>query len=305
MLNFSPITISDKPRFEPYLACNRVRINERSFASMFMWGRHYGFEACVKDEVLYTHCLPDDGYRIFLAPVGCGDTTEAFEHIHRDCLRIGQPYRVYCVSQEEAEALEKRYPGAFTIESDRDNFDYIYNRADLAELQGKKYHAKRNFINRFLTAYEGRWAYRPVEPDRDFTALLDFQKKWQKGKDGSHRSDYQHELYAIEQALTHYHTLNMRGGVLEIDGAVAAFTLATPLTEDTIDVLIEKADADIDGAYPMINREFVRNECTDFAYIDREEDMGIEGLRKAKLSYQPAFFTEKYIVAPKKQGEAL
>ena len=107
MLNFSPISISDKPRLAPHLACNRVRINERSFASMFMWGRHYGFETCVKDEVLYTHCLPVDGYRIFLAPIGCGDTTAAFERIHRDCLRLGQPYRVYCVSREEADELDE------------------------------------------------------------------------------------------------------------------------------------------------------------------------------------------------------
>ncbi len=305
MLDFTAISIHDKEKVAPCLAANRARINERSFASMYIWGRHYGFEVCVRDGVLFTHCLPSDGYRIFLAPVGPGDTTAAFAQMHSDSLRLHQPYRVYCLSADEARALEERYPGRFDIASDRNNFDYIYNRADLADLQGKKYHGKRNHIRRFLNACDGRWRYRAVDPLRDFHLLLDFQKKWQRSKDGGHQSDYQHELYAIEQALIHYDTLGIRGGVLEIDGHIAAFTLGVPLTGDTMDVLIEKADAAIDGAYPMINREFVRHECAAFAYIDREEDMGIEGLRRAKLSYYPAMFTEKFVATPKEPGRPL
>ena len=305
MLNFSAISIHDKDKLAPLLADNHARVNERSFASMYIWGRHYGFEICVQENVLFTHCLPADGYRVFLAPIGPGDKAAAFEKMHHDSLRLHQPYKVYCLTADEAEALAQWFPGRFVIESDRNNFDYIYTREDLAELQGKKYHGKRNHIKKFLTAYGDRWNYRPVEPARDFQTLLDFQKKWQEAKGGGHRSDYQHELYAIERALTHYDTLGLRGGVLEVDGRVAAFTLGVPLTADTMDVLIEKADVDIEGAYPMINREFVRNECGAFTYIDREEDMGIEGLRRAKLSYYPAMFTEKYTAMPKEQGKPL
>ncbi len=305
MLNFKAISMTDQEKIAPCLAANTARVNERSFASMYIWGRHYGFEVCVQDGVLYTHCLPSEGHRIFLSPVGPGDTAGAFEKIHEDSLRLGQPYRVYCLTADEAGALERRYPGRYDIRSDRDNFDYVYRREDLAELQGKKYHGKRNHIKKFLSAYDGRWKYRPVEPARDFETLLDFQKKWQQSKDKSRQADYQHELYAIEQALRHYDALGIRGGVLEVEGAVAAFTLGVPLTGDTMDVLIEKADAGIEGAYPMINREFVRCECGGFSYIDREEDMGIEGLRRAKLSYYPAMFTEKFIASPKEQGRPL
>lgn len=305
MLEFSAISIQDQQKLAPCLAVNSARVNERSFASMYIWGRHYGFEVCVQENVLFTHCLPVEGYRIFLAPIGPGDTIGAFEKMHHDSLRLHQPYKVYSLTAEEAEALERRFPGRFDIQSDRDNFDYIYTREDLAELQGKKYHGKRNHIKKFLTAYDGRWSYRAVDPQRDFQILLDFQKKWQQSKDGSHRSDYQHELYAIERALTHYDRLGIRGGVLEIDGHIVAFTLGVPLTGDTIDVLIEKADAEVEGAYPMINREFVRHACGEFTYIDREEDMGIEGLRRAKQSYYPTMFTEKFIAVPKEQGRPL
>lgn len=305
MLNFSAITIQDQERIASLLAFNRERVNERSFASMYVWGRHYGFEVCVQEDILFTHCLPADGYRIFLAPIGPGNWADAFEKMHRDSQRLRQPYQVYCLTAGEAEALERAFPGKFDIQSDRNNFDYIYTREDLAGLQGKKYHGKRNHIKKFLSAYEGRWNYRPIEPALDFQILLDFQKKWQETKSGARHGEYQHEHDAIERALTHYDTLGLRGGVLEVDGRVAAFTLGTPLTADTIDVLIEKADAGIEGAYPMINREFVRHECGAFTYIDREEDMGIEGLRRAKQSYYPVMMTEKFTAAPKEQGKPL
>lgn len=305
MLNFRPISLKDKEAVNSCLRANTARVNERSFASMYIWGRRYGFETCVRAGVLYTHCFPVQGHRIFLAPLGPGDTLAAYEEMHRDSLHLGQPYRIYCLTAQEAQALDERYPGKFDIVSDRDNFDYIYRQSDLALLVGKRYHGKRNHIQKFLSTFEGRWRYRSVRPEQDFSALLEFQKMWQKTKGDEHRSEYQHELYAIEQALVHYDTLDLRGGVLEVDGRIAAYTLGVPLTSDTLDVLIEKADAQIRGAYQMINREFVRHECAEFAYIDREEDMGIEGLRSAKLSYVPAMFTEKFVATPKEPGRAL
>ena len=104
MLNFSAISIHDQEKLAPLLADNHARVNERSFASMYVWGRHYGFEICVQENVLFTHCLPADGYRIFLAPIGPGDKAAAFEKMHHDSLRLHQPYQVYCLTAEEAKA---------------------------------------------------------------------------------------------------------------------------------------------------------------------------------------------------------
>ena len=100
MLNFSAISIHDQEKLAPLLADNHARVNERSFASMYVWGRHYGFEICVQENVLFTHCLPADGYRIFLAPIGPGDKAAAFEKMHHDSLRLHQPYQVYCLTAD-------------------------------------------------------------------------------------------------------------------------------------------------------------------------------------------------------------
>ena len=304
MLSFSKIELSDKERAAACLAANTARVNERSFASLYMWSGRYEYEICVQSGMLFVRSSVVDGRRIFLAPVGTGDFAQAVAEIHAESLRQGEPYSIYCVTADEAEMLRQRYPDRFAIEADRDNFDYIYNSSDLAELPGKKYRNKRGHVSKFLRNYDGCWEYHAIDPEKDAQKLFELQQQWQRNK-GEMSEDYLHEFRAIERGLLHYRELGLRGGIIEVDGRVVAFTFGVPLTADTFDVLIEKADIEYKGACQMINQAFAQRECGEFAFVSREEDMGIEGLRRAKESYYPQMFTEKYIVTPKKQGEPL
>ena len=227
--------------------------------------------------------------------IGKGDRLAALDQIARDAAERGAPYRIYGCTPAQKEQTEALAPGRYVFTEDRDNFDYIYRREDLAELKGKKYHSKRNFINRFLQEYEGQWRYEPLDPGRHGGQILELHRLWCQRRADSIGAA---EGCAVRQALEHFEALEMRGGVLYLRDEMAAFTMGC-LAGDTLTVQIEKAMADVPGAYPMINHQFVANAGTDFDYVNREEDMGIEGLRKAKLSYRPIELSVKYLLEPR------
>ena len=190
--------------------------------------------------------------------------------------------------------IERWYPGQYQIEYDRDSADYLYRQESLATLAGKKLHAKRNHINRFLENFPD-YQYERIN-GKNWQECLELERAWVRENNPDGDADKENEERIIAYALEHRKSLNMTGALIRVNGRVVAFTLGEPLTADTFDVHFEKAYADIQGAYAMINREFVRRELSAFTYVNREEDMGIPGLRKAKLSYHPESLVEKGIV---------
>lgn len=300
MLTFSEIELSDKQEMERYLSVEQARFNERMFTGLYIWSGHYGTKKCIHDGFLYLMGSPSYGTLTYYAPTGAGDIAEAMRVIDEDARARGQDYKVFILSEAQKERIKQAMPDRYDFVFDRDNADYIYLARDLIELEGKRYHPKRNHVRKFDALYDGRWEYRDIDPKRDMDELLAFQQQWCIKKGDPNAEDYRFEHCAIRRALVNYDALAMRGGMIRVDGKLAAFTLASPLTHDTIDIIIEKADADYEGAYAKINQEFAARRCTDFEYICREEDMGIEGLRRAKESYRPAFLADKYIAVPKK-----
>lgn len=295
MLPFRQIVIEDKPAAEELFRQEPARMTERCFADLFLWRRRYQTQIAFQDGFLQALSLGEDGKTLYyLFPVGKGDRLAALDQIARDAAERGGPYRIYGCAPAQKEQVEALAPGRYRFTEDRDNFDYIYRREDLAELKGKKYHAKRNFINRFLQEYEGQWRYEPLDPRRHGDEILTLHRLWCEKRQSDAGAA---EGCAVRQALEHFEALEMRGGVLFIREETAAFTMGC-LVGDTLTVQIEKAMADIPGAYPMINQQFVAGAGTDFDYVNREEDMGIEGLRKAKLSYHPAELSVKYLLEP-------
>ena len=180
---------------------------------------------------------------------------------------------------------------------DRDQADYVYESEKLATLAGKKLHGKRNHINKFQKLYPN-WSYEPLN-DENMEECFQMALKWRNQNGCEEDPGKNAEMCVALNALRLYKELDQRGGVLRVDGQVVAFTIGEELCEDTFVVHIEKAFADIDGAYPMINQQFVQHECTGYQYVNREDDAGSEGLRKAKLSYRPAFLVEKGILTRK------
>ena len=210
------------------------------------------------------------------------------------------PFRMYNLTPDNFAQLEEWYPGRFQIEYDRDSADYVYESEKLATLSGKKLHSKRNHINKFKALYGGRWSYEAITAG-NVEECFQMALKWRDQNGCEDDPEKRGEICVTMNALRLFEELELKGGILKIDGEVVAFTIGEPVCSDTFVVHIEKAFADVEGAYPMINQQFVEHECRDYLYVNREEDTGAEGLRKAKLSYRPVFMVEKGNVKENRQ----
>ena len=169
--------------------------------------------------------------------------------------------------------------------------DYVYESEKLATLSGKKLHGKRNHINKFKQVNED-WSYEKITKE-NIEECFQMALQWRIENGCEADEEKNAEMCVTLNSLRLYEELELTGGLLRVNGKVVAFTLGEEVSDDTFVVHIEKAFAEIQGAYPMINQQFVEHECMKYKYINREEDTGAEGLRKAKLSYRPVFLVEK------------
>lgn len=230
----------------------------------------------------------------YLMPVGESDIKPVVEAMISDAHELGQEFRLIGICAEMRVKLETAFPERFEFTMNRDLFDYLYLRSDLAELKGKKFQPKRNHINKFKAEYPD-YEYRPLIPEL-VPECLRLEKCWWEANDGERDQDLQDERQAMTVAMNHISELGIQGGTLWVDGQLIAFTFGCPINGDTFDTCVEKACTDYDGSYAMINHEFASHLPERYVYINREEDLGIEGLRKAKLSYHPVILLEKYSI---------
>ena len=190
-----------------------------------------------------------------------------------------------------------RLPAAhpeFTIEEDRDNFDYLYRVTELSDLAGTQFHDKKNLLNQFQSKYH--YTFAPLTPEL-LEECLRFQHEWCEEKRCELIEGLCQENCAVQTMLRHFVPLALLGGALLVDEQLAAFTLAEPLNPETLVIHVEKARSGITGIYQAINREFLRHQTQAFSFVNREQDLGIEGLRKAKLSYNPLRLIRKYRIS--------
>ena len=236
-----------------------------------------------------------DRRAVYPYPAGSGDIKPVLNTIMQDARNRGIPCCITGLNRENMDLLEQLYPGRFTFQCDRDSFDYVYNIDDLADLKGRRYQKKRNHVNKFRSLYPD--AKTEVMTASDLPEVREMAAKWYEARQRMDPTgSYTLEQVALERAFDYFERLNLDGMVLRIEGKIVAFTMASRLSEDTMDVHFEKALEDIDGAYPAINQAFaqyLRQKYPEIRYLDREEDMGLEGLRKAKLSYCPDHLKEK------------
>jgi hypothetical protein len=292
MLNFEDIKLKDRPRFQKYTECYGYHNLEASFANIFIWRKAMNIRMAMDELAMYFH-LSNQEISFLLPPLPEICDTSIAEPMRR-CEEFlesrGEKFLMKGVTTPLKERIERDCPGRYLMVADRSNFEYVYNAQDLCTLEGKKYHAKRNHINKLLASHS--FEYRAYTAD-DYDACMSLYEAWVEGKGGLTQS-YQNEKWATEEALRNLNELGLKCGMLYVDGNLEGFSIGERFGDMAI-IHVEKANPDLQGAYPLINREFVRNEWSDLKYINREEDMGIEGLRKAKMSYYPAFFVEKYI----------
>ncbi len=291
MIAFEKITSALRPGMQQTLLENQKGC-EYSFTNLRIWGRQHAAQVA-GFWVLFSQF---DRKAVYPFPVGRGDVAPALEAIIQDARERGIPCCITSLNEENIATLERLYPGAFKIHCDRDGFDYVYNIDDLAELKGRKYQKKRNHLHRFRNQHPD-WRVEPLTAD-NLPQVQEMAAEWYRQRQESDpQGNYELEKAALARLFAHFGTLQPEGLLLYDGQQLLAFTVGSFLTEDTIDVHFEKAREDIDGAYTAINQAFaqyLREKYPALRYLDREEDMGLEGLRKAKLSYYPDHLVEKY-----------
>lgn len=290
MLQFKTIQLSDRKDIEPILQAADSKSCDYSFGNNFIWSGPNNVKFAIFDGF---YCLKSgpENHPMYTNPVGTGDRKAVIEALIADAKESGIPFYLRGLLADDVAELQALFPDRFEITENRDQFDYIYKVEDLVNLTGKKYAAKRNHISRFLDNPD--WAYEHIT-QQNIEECVQMNDEWCQLHGCGSDASLKKELCAVRTALEHFFDLKFKGGLLRLNGKVIAFTIGEPLSSDTYNIHIEKAFADIQGAYQMINRQFLIHNCQSFTYVNREEDMGDEGLRKVKLSYRPEILLEKY-----------
>ena len=267
-INFKRAELEDKEVISHYFKHHTSRSCERTFVNVYLWSRHYKVQfAIVEDTLVFKS--EDDGLA-FAFPAGEPENVKkALEVLMEYSKERGYPFCMYNVTPDFFAMLEQWYPGRFQIEYNEDDADYVYESEKLATLSGKKLHSKRNHVNKFKTEYEGRWSYEPITKD-NLEECFQMGLKWRNDNGCEEDEEKNAEICVTLNSLRLFEELELVGGILRVDGEIVAFTIGEPICSDTFVVHIEKAYADIPGAYNMMS--IIRSLCRIFT--TSEENRG-------------------------------
>ena len=296
MIAFRPLTLEDYPQVHALLQRGCYPGADYTFNNMYLWACYYG-ELGYAEGFLTQHVLWN-GWQTYLYPAGEGDVGRALCAIVQDARERGGKLRLRGLTQDKCAELERLLPGRFTFRPWRDSFDYIYTVEELSELHGKKLQSKRNHCNHFQTLFPD-WFTEPVTAENIGLCRQIAQEWYEVHEPGTEqeREQLEDEKVALELAFQGFAKLGMEGLLLSDGERYVAFSLGVRMNARYYDVNFEKAFMDVPGAYSVINREFARMVAETYPgieYLNREDDMGQEGLRRAKESYQPTILLEKF-----------
>ncbi len=292
MLDFQPLALDRREEYERYLRLSTHRGCACAFANLYLWGRQ---QAAFFGGFLVI--FSQFGQRsVYTYPMGTGNVKQVLDAVIADAAQRGILCRIACLTDRECMELEELYPGKFRFYPDRDSCDYVYNIEELATLKGKKFQKKRNHLNKFRQNHPDCHVV-PIS-DENADEVRVFVDGWYAQRLAEDpMGDFHLEQRALRRAFAHRQELGLEGLILEENGEILAMTMGSRLSEDTFDVHFEKAREDVDGAYPAINQAFaawLHDRDPGLAFLNREDDMGIPGLRQAKLSYNPHHLVVKF-----------
>ncbi len=297
IIKFKLLEQADKAIFDSFFRDRYYENSHFNFTNLFMWRNDYQIAWCVEDEVLYFKGNWQ-GREFAMQPLGPKEKMQEaikkwlgyFKDRNAEFIMSG-------LEKSMVEELKQYDDDLFHITEDRDNFDYVYETASLISLAGRKYHSKKNHLNSFKKNYPEA-VYLPITSDISTRCKISINT-WYKQHSGADDLTLTEERKAIIEVLNNFEYLNLKGGAIFLGERVVAFTFGEQLNEDTAVIHVEKADPEIRGAYTAINQAFCEQAWSHLTYVNREEDMGMEGLRKAKLSYKPVKMIEKFIAVLK------
>jgi uncharacterized protein len=291
---FKPLETGHKDLFRRYLNDDPPQVSELTFTNLFIWQHCYHPVWLELDECLLIILSPDKSTPFGLQPFGKGYKEKALDALCSELRNITDDVRLCRVSED----FINRHidPDQYFYQLDRNNSDYVYTSSDLIELSGRRYHSKKNHLNAFIKNYKFEY----LALDKELVGhFMDMQEEWCRIRDCLQTPDLLLEDYAVKTALTYFDELDYKGAAIRIGSKIEAFSLGEQLNSDTAVIHIEKANPDIPGLYNAINHFFVRNAWSGMEYVNREQDLGLEGLRKAKESYYPHHMVNKYTVFPR------
>jgi hypothetical protein len=288
---FKDLSLEEKPLLDEAFSRFPPVISEFTFTNLFIWRHAYQIKISRFKDFL---CLLADKEEnsFFFPPIGEGDVVECFRILLQYVEGRGAPPKISRVPEIMISPIDWKEEGPLP-NLDRDQSDYIYLTEDLIKLEGRKYHRKRNHIKQFKEKYS--YQYIPLASEW-ISECLRLETEWCDLRHCESIPGLLNESLAIKEALTHFQSLGMKGGAILINGKVEAFTLGEPLNGDTIVIHIEKANPSYEGLYTLINQVFLEKQWSGCTYVNREQDLGEEGLRKAKESYFPHHMVNKYTI---------
>lgn len=299
MIDFKHIQIEDRQWADPLIRSANMPGSHLNFSTIFTWAYINNYRIAKVNNYLVVK-MNIEGTEGYYFPAGTGDVKPVIDELIKDAADINHEFIMYALTRDDEKILETLYPGCFEFEYERDFYDYVYMLDKLVTLSGKKLHAKRNHINAFKR--DQNWSFELINDDnvKECEKMNDLWCK-EAGCDGDDGLKADH--CATRRYFKYRKELGVEGALIRVNGTVVAFTIGEVLNEDTYVIHVEKAFRDVQGGYTMINREFseyVQKKYPHILWMNREEDMGEEGLRKAKESYYPDIMIEKCWAVKKK-----
>lgn len=285
---FRDIGKEDKPLFDELFRRYPPTISEFTFTNLYSWAQAYNFKVCAWDDFIIVRSDYGGAVR-FMEPLGPGAKKELMLMIllgsGAKFIRIGEG-TANCLRQDER----------LRIEEDANNFDYIYRINELVNLEGAKFDGKRNLIRKFTSSYEYEYTVFDASTVRE---CIDFEDVWCTIKDCDGLEGLKNERRALRVMIDNFSEFNLISGGIRIQDKICAIAIAEQLNPDTLVMHILKADPDIPGLYQAVMHEFLKRQSAGLAYLNLEQDLGIDGLRRSKLSYHPVSMVKKYTVSLK------
>ena len=291
MIEFHPITADDSAWASPILRKGSYLCCAYSFVTQFMWSKVFTTDIALHKGSVVFRSVTGSEFS-YLWPVGEGDPREIIQDCIEDAKQHNMGVRLYSVTLEDKHRLEEWFPNQFEISTSRDDSDYIYEQADLANLAGRRFQKKRNHVSRFIRENPD-WEFHLLTAESlpEVRAFNDF---WSQLDGNKEDAGVQDEHRCIDLLFDNFEKLDLRGGYITAGGRIVAFSMGSAVNENVFDTNVEKGLYEVTGSYNIINREMAAQVCKDFKLINREDDVGDEGLRTAKLSYNPAIIEPKY-----------
>lgn len=289
MLDFQPVKIKDRDLILKNIPESVSQICDFSFGNMFCWSVGENTRIAEKDGFIFLRSR-FNGIKSYAFPWGKGDKKNALKIIEEDAKERNTDVSFYCLSEEQAAILRNIYGEKLVLEEQRDFFDYVYLRENLATLSGRKYHSKKNHVNSFCK--KNNFSYEELT-ETNLNECLEFSRLWHKSGERNPKLD--EEKLVIDKAFEYFNELHLSGAVLRVEGKIVAYALGEAMPDGkTYCTHFEKASPDYLTAYAVINKLFAEKSLGAFEYINREDDAGVENLRKAKISYHPEQLVKKY-----------